>query len=131
MRDSEPATPGREPSASAVSQGHKAFVDGVTKSGRRRRRHPVAEIKGGWTTEEDAKLKECVSSPLARSVVASTRVILPSFDPGAALLNSKPIKLILMDPLLILGCLPLTAASFVYLCASVFRELILLVQFNF
>ena len=27
---------------------------------RRRRRHPVAEIKGGWTAEEDAKLRECV-----------------------------------------------------------------------
>lgn len=57
-RENEPATPGRDLSATVVSAGPKTYVDGVTKSGRRRRRHPVAEVKGGWTAEEDAKLKE-------------------------------------------------------------------------
>ncbi len=30
-----------------------------TAKGKRRRRHPVAEVKGNWTPEEDAKLIEC------------------------------------------------------------------------
>ncbi|BDA42591.1 probable Myb-related protein B at N-terminal half [Coccomyxa sp. Obi] len=55
----EPGTPQREGSL-ANSPGPSSKISGVTKSGRRRRRHPVAEIKGGWTTEEDAKLKELV-----------------------------------------------------------------------
>ena len=33
-----------------------SFLPGTTKTGKRRRRHPVAEVKGNWTPEEDAKL---------------------------------------------------------------------------
>lgn len=35
-----------------------SFLPGMTSSGKRRRRHPVAEVKGNWTPEEDAKLVE-------------------------------------------------------------------------
>ncbi len=40
----------------ALSPTHSA--GGNKNIQRRRRRHPVAEIKGGWTAEEDAKLRE-------------------------------------------------------------------------
>lgn len=35
-----------------------SFLPGMTSTGKRRRRHPVAEVKGNWTPEEDAKLIE-------------------------------------------------------------------------
>lgn len=34
------------------------YLPGYTKSGKRRRRHPVAEVKGGWSAEEDARLQQ-------------------------------------------------------------------------
>ena len=40
----------------ALSPTHSASAYKAAQ--RRRRRHPVAEIKGGWTAEEDAKLRE-------------------------------------------------------------------------
>ena len=43
----------------------KAYDGGPKGAQRRRRRHPVAEIKGGWTAEEDAKLRECAPLSLA------------------------------------------------------------------
>lgn len=33
-----------------------AYLPGLTKSGKRRRKHPVAEVKGQWTQEEDERL---------------------------------------------------------------------------
>ncbi len=33
-----------------------AYLPGLTKSGKRRRKHPVAEVKGQWTAEEDERL---------------------------------------------------------------------------
>ena len=70
-RSGQPPTPGRGTSASALSPRSKGYAGGVTKSGKRRRRHPVAEIKGGWSFEEDARLKQCAltSRPLPHSAV--------------------------------------------------------------
>ncbi len=36
-----------------------AYLSGLTKSGKRRRKHPVAEVKGQWTAEEDERLIRC------------------------------------------------------------------------
>ena len=66
-RSGQPTTPGRGTSASALSPRTKGYAGGVTKSGKRRRRHPVAEIKGGWTLEEDARLKQCADKPTLTS----------------------------------------------------------------
>ncbi|CAK0763405.1 hypothetical protein CVIRNUC_003054 [Coccomyxa viridis] len=62
QQNSQPATPGRGTSASTLSPRSKGYAGGVTKSGKRRRRHPVAEIKGGWTLEEDTRLKQLVET---------------------------------------------------------------------
>ena len=35
-----------------------SFLPGTTRTGKRRRRHPVAEVKGNWTYEEDSLLIE-------------------------------------------------------------------------
>lgn len=64
----QPPTPGRGTSASTLSPRSKGYAQGVTKSGKRRRRHPVAEIKGGWTLEEDARLKQCADKPTLTSL---------------------------------------------------------------
>ncbi|KAK9789967.1 hypothetical protein WJX73_008738 [Symbiochloris irregularis] len=37
-----------------------SFLPGTTSTGKRRRRHPVAEVKGNWTPEEDQLLIEQV-----------------------------------------------------------------------
>ena len=66
-RSGQPATPGRATSGSQLSPRAKGYAGGVTKSGKRRRRHPVAEIKGGWTLEEDARLKQCADKPTLTS----------------------------------------------------------------
>ena len=50
-----PKEEGVKESASSESW---SFLPGTTKTGRRRRRHPVAEVKGNWTPQEDAKLVE-------------------------------------------------------------------------
>lgn len=49
--------PKNDAAGSPVSESW-SFLPGTTKTGRRRRRHPVAEVKGNWTPEEDAKLVE-------------------------------------------------------------------------
>ena len=68
QQNSQPATPGRGTSASTLSPRSKGYAGGVTKSGKRRRRHPVAEIKGGWTLEEDTRLKQCAYKPTLTSL---------------------------------------------------------------
>lgn len=40
------------------SGSHSTYLPGYTKSGKRRRRHPVAEVKGGWSLQEDARLEQ-------------------------------------------------------------------------
>eukprot|EP00884_Botryococcus_braunii_P004271 jgi/Botrbrau1/13845/Bobra.0056s0082.1 len=50
-----PAGNPRKRSASATT-----YLPGLTKSGKRRRKHPVAEVKGGWSAEEDARLQQAV-----------------------------------------------------------------------
>ncbi len=39
-----------------------AYLPGLTKSGKRRRKHPVAEVKGQWTAEEDERLIRCAAA---------------------------------------------------------------------
>jgi hypothetical protein len=36
------------------------YLPGLTKTGKRRRKHPVAEVKGGWTADEDLRLEQYV-----------------------------------------------------------------------
>ena len=45
-----------------------AFLPGMTRSGKRKRRHPTAEMKGGWTPKEDELLIKY--SPAAHAVHA-------------------------------------------------------------
>ena len=80
-RSGQPSTPGRGTSASALSPRTKGYAGGVTKSGKRRRRHPVAEIKGGWTLEEDARLKQCADKPTLTSFACPGLYRAPHFIP--------------------------------------------------
>lgn len=81
-RSGQPATPGRGTSASALSPRTKGYAGGVTKSGKRRRRHPVAEIKGGWTLEEDARLKQCADKPTLTSFTCAGLCRVPHVLPS-------------------------------------------------
>ncbi|KAK9828042.1 hypothetical protein WJX81_004340 [Elliptochloris bilobata] len=55
------------PLAAHLALGHAtnadgtAYLPGLTKSGKRRRKHPVAEVKGQWTQEEDNRLIRLVT----------------------------------------------------------------------
>ena len=80
-RSGQPATPGRGTSASALSPRTKGYAGGVTKSGKRRRRHPVAEIKGGWTLEEDARLKQYADKPTLTSFTCAGLCRVPHLMP--------------------------------------------------
>lgn len=81
-RSGQPATPGRGTSALALSPRTKGYAGGVTKSGKRRRRHPVAEIKGGWTLEEDARLKQCADKPTLTSFTCAGLCRVPHVLPS-------------------------------------------------